>query len=362
MTTNSSLDLTAVIDQAFDTHEAALLALETAVYGNKYSLAQLSFAREKLNGRDYNREARIIRYDYRCPRSHCPETLPMRPANAPPRVRPATTSGTNCPWRVKIAFFKRLGSWRVGVVNGGGSHNHEPGREQMADPNYRQWWRKSHPGVVEGWVERLSNPANMTSEHIAAFLRGDRDDVPEVAAPNGIDEVEDRALGQNFPWGDQPARPGQPDEPFPGPLDLRPNQRESMPVAAVDVRSIQRRLRATTYGPLSSTQLFLDQLEKYKRRHGILYKVQKEDTENGGSRITRVFWTFQSCVEMWKKHHSIMLADNAYKVCTNLLFSSHNLFINDLLIRIFRSTASTSSSARSWAQPHYTQISASASP
>jgi hypothetical protein len=63
--------------------------------------------------------------------------------------------------------------------------------------------------------------------------------------------------------------------------------------------------------------------------HGVRYFVDYErDAEgNENGQVKRLFFTFEHCLQMWKKHPDILLFDNTYKVCACIgfvLFSSQN--------------------------------------
>ena len=92
-------------------------------------------------------------------------------------------------------------------------------------------------------------------------------------------------------------------------------RRLNLPITHEDVRNIQRALRATKYGPHSSTKLFIDLLERYREMHGVDYFADWiPDDSGGGRRPGRVFWTYKWCLEMWKNNPEVLLFDNTYKV------------------------------------------------
>src|SRR5271156_5261347 len=88
-----------------------------------------------------------------------------------------------------------------------------------------------------------------------------------------------------------------------------PTACRGIPLSERDVENIQANLRKLKYGPLSATQLFFQELKRYKDAHGISYRIDRG--EDG--RITRVFWTYRWCISMWKKNPSLLLMDNTYK-------------------------------------------------
>jgi len=92
-------------------------------------------------------------------------------------------------------------------------------------------------------------------------------------------------------------------------------RRLNLPITRDDVRNIRRALRATKYGPHSSTKLFIDLLERYREMHGVDYFIDWiPDDSGGGRRPERVFWTYKWCLEMWKNNPEVLLFDNTYKV------------------------------------------------
>lgn len=166
-----------------------------------------------------------------------------------------------------------------------------------------------------GLVERLSLTGRLTAGKIAAFLRGDLDldrdveDDSDIPVPPNAPRNEDiNCIDPSFAWGDQPTQT-PPSEPLPPRVQdrepIRPRG-ERLPVTEDDVRTIQAKLRSEKYSSLSATQLFLKELKRNKRRHGIAYRIDRG--EDG--RITRVFWTYQWCINLWKRHPDLLIVDN----------------------------------------------------
>ena len=295
-------------------------------------MSKRAATREKL-GQKYNPEGRFIRYDYVCPHNG---SLVRQMEKTSSRV--TFTTKIRCPWHAKIVFRTGLSVWQVDFLSS--LHNYPASSSRIGDTNDRRQWRERNPQFLETWVERLAITGGMSSNRIAAFLSGnldanlDDDDVHETdtdepeANETEVNELEDTetAAGEtttadlqddvpesnesNCNWGDQPIQ-------RPNPFQLLPpiSDQTRIPVTAQDVRVIfLRRLRTTTYGPLSATQHFLEVLEQNKQRHGLSDKVRRDS--NGD--ITGIFWTFRPCINMWKKHHNLLLIDNTYKVSSNI--------------------------------------------
>lgn len=338
MATPSAASLSSLTEHIFHSHESAFLALQAAVYSQNYGISKGAATKVKKH-QQYDPQGEVRRYDYYCPHGGTVKKESNRYRRT--TNQDALTTKIGCEWHVKIVRQAGTGQWHISFAGKGkdlsaacDQHNHPPTLDKLGDVNYRRFWRQTHPGIVEGWVERLSLTARMSSEKIAAFLRGDLDleqdydgtDLPQVhdptppctqfvwlkkisqvpAAPH--DHILD-AIDPSFAWGDQsdlPAHAGD-DPPANHAIPLRV---ERMPVSAVDVRTIQRQLRLDRYGPFTATQLFLDQLRRNQRWHGIAYKVQR----GSDGRIIRLFWTYQWCLNMWKLNPDLWIVDNTYKV------------------------------------------------
>lgn len=315
-----------ITDTLFPTSEDARLALEETCYASKYGLSKGSCTRKKKNNQ-YDPTGEFRRFDFYCPYGGHEKTGVHRYQRRTPRASNSAKIG--CPWHAKIVH-QSDGTWKVSYVaadRGKGTpcnqHNHEPQGDLLNFDNYRRWWRKRHPGVVEGWVERLSGTGRMSASKIATVLRGelplpagalDGGHIPPPPPPtppsnsNGpmIWEGFDVECNPPITWGDQPATT---------PAVSRSTERaavpplEPMPVLTSDVVTIQLKLMREKYNPQRATQLFVEELENTKQQYGLVYRVQRD-----GDQITRLFWAYQTSLQLWKKHHHLLMVDNTYKV------------------------------------------------
>lgn len=312
-----AIDL-AITGRAFATKDEAELALRTVCHNAGYTFSRRGYSRQKKMCQ-YNPHGPVWRFDYYCPNGGRPKNS----ANAFKATgqRQATSTKTGCEWRAKIVCMS--GEWRVNFVGRDPTsppcnwHNHKPMADLMEAPAYRRWWRAQHNGLVEGWVERLSVSGKFSSEKMAKFLRGeidldlndlpgDDDDSDMPAIPHAPPNPSIDTIDPNFRWGDHAP---QNVAAAPTPAQRFTQRPQAVPILSRDIQNIQSKIYREKYDPVISIQLFVNQLEQHQRSDGIVYKVYRE-----AGRITRVFWTFQWCLNLWKKQPELLMVDNTFKV------------------------------------------------
>ncbi|KAF2857159.1 hypothetical protein K470DRAFT_267043 [Piedraia hortae CBS 480.64] len=84
----------------------------------------------------------------------------------------------------------------------------------------------------------------------------------------------------------------------------------TIPITDNEVENIQQKLRREKFGPFTATLLFVEQLERKRQRHGVLYKIDR----SSDGRIERVLWTFKCSLEMRAMNPDLIIVDNAYSV------------------------------------------------
>lgn len=305
------------------TADEAIAALKLSEAQAHYSVSRSGSTRLSVRGKA---TGDIYRHDYRCTcwkkkrhpdHTYTPLARDDSRARQPGAIyRKTTTQTTACPFFAIVYINNVTDLWHIRFKCD--THNHTGALNALADPALRRLDReKVTPGRLEREVEKLANTARMTSEQIAAFIRGNLDEsdmvafndflsISPAADPNEVCGIPDLDLDEAddaFHWGDTeplPTKPAEVDGPLP-----------KIAITADDVKNIQKKLRNEKYGPLSATQLFIHQLEQHKQRHGVMYKV---DRNPATGRITRVFFTFKWCLKMWKQNPDLMMADNTYKV------------------------------------------------
>src|SRR5437867_619115 len=77
-----------------------------------------------------------------------------------------------------------------------------------------------------------------------------------------------------------------------GALDI-----DDVPVSEERVKGLMRKLRREKYGPHLATQLFLKELHETK---GIICRIYPPNPDPHTERISRVFWTYDWCLDMWR--------------------------------------------------------------
>ena len=82
---------------------------------------------------------------------------------------------------------------------------------------------------------------------------------------------------------------------------------EGILVTLEDVKGYMRTLKTTKYGPYTSTQYFLQLLQRDPTIAA--YKVDRKN-----ERIHRIFWIYKKSLEMWSHHAEFLSFDNTYKV------------------------------------------------
>ena len=164
----------------------------------------------------------------------------------------------NCPFTAKALFLRPTRLWELTISNP--THNHA-GHDRSAEiASERRRLRTAEPDF-EAHVERLSLAGTKTAREIAEELEG-------IYMENGVRTVR---------------------------VTLR------------DVINIQQGLIRKKYGPLSSTQIFLEILEStpdiYHRTH-----------RAAEGQVDAVFFAFNAALQHWQKSQEILSFDCTYRV------------------------------------------------
>ena len=168
----------------------------------------------------------------------------------------SSSTKVDCPWRADIAWSSTIQGFRVKIKND--SHCHPPSKIPEAVPVFMADDRKRDGEKIAARVESLSGTCQLTAIAIAKQLSEE--------------------LGYSVPTS--------------------------------HVRHIQQKLRKEKFGPYSATQLFVEILKNDQEgaRH---CQIHRNETTG---KIDAITWTYESAIELLKRHHHLAGFDCTYKV------------------------------------------------
>jgi hypothetical protein len=177
-----------------------------------------------------------------------------------------TTQMTECPYRAKIVYFPYIEAshpervstpWGLTIIHP--EHNHQPSIHIQSSNTWRRQERKAmevgRSIAFDQEVENLSADGCHTAISIANIL----------------------------------------------------SKNMGLFIDVEMVKGAQKRLRNSSFRPDTATQRFLRELQEDK---GITFHVYEDPDTN---RISRIFWTYETCIIMWRNHPEIISFDSTYR-------------------------------------------------
>lgn len=169
-------------------------------------------------------------------------------------IRSTSSTKTDCPWSaVANAFVSNGRKWSIRITNQG--HNHERGQGEVAELATHR--------VFSGLSEQLK---------------------AEVASVSTNPAIKPRDIYSSL-------KKRFPNEVF----------------TLVDIHNYRQRLQRQRLGGFTPTQALLRQFEDNNVWHVVRYAADQPD------RITALFWSYDWCIEMWKRFPTVLQMDNTYK-------------------------------------------------
>ena len=238
---------TSSLRRHYDSYEALFDAICTSAHAQGYTI------RVRRSMRFSEELGTYTRYDLCCVCFGGPGA-----ARATQRRSQHATLRCNCNFTAKAVYVRSQRSWELTISNP--SHNHAP-HDRPDEIALERRRLRTAESDFEAHVERLSLFGTKTTREIAEELEG-------IYMVDGTRTIR---------------------------------------VTPQDVINIQQELICKKYGPMSSTQIFLEMLESTP---GIYHRVHRSLE----GRINAVFFSFEWALQQWQENQEILSFDSTYRV------------------------------------------------